>query len=167
MTKAGRAPVTTRQVKRCMSAHRPLPISCRGWNTTRRADLSAGGRDQCRCPVRTDPGRYRGAHPGIHDPLRDAIQTALTDAIPEEDDAPWILQVYVQDEPSLQGFQKEVANYAQPSAKIRPTPGTFSRCCRTILARSRARAVCLRIPPSPAPVGGARSGACGQRCTGG
>ncbi|MEW8523843.1 MAG: conjugative transfer ATPase [Candidatus Thiodiazotropha endolucinida] len=49
--------------------------------------------------------------------LRDAIQTALTDAIPEEDDSPWILQVYVQDEPSLQSFQKEVADYAQPSAR--------------------------------------------------
>ncbi len=49
--------------------------------------------------------------------LRDAIQTALTDAIPEEDDAPWVLQVYVQDEPSLKGFQKEIEAYAQPSAK--------------------------------------------------
>ncbi len=49
--------------------------------------------------------------------LRDAIQTALTDAIPEDDDSPWILQVYVQDEPSLQGFQKEVVGYAQPSAR--------------------------------------------------
>jgi conjugative transfer ATPase len=49
--------------------------------------------------------------------LRDAIQTALTDAIPEEDDSPWILQMYVQDEPSLQSFQKEVAAYAQPSAR--------------------------------------------------
>ena len=49
--------------------------------------------------------------------LRDAIQTALTDAIPEEDDAPWVLQVYVQDEPSLQSFQKEIEAYAQPSAK--------------------------------------------------
>ena len=49
--------------------------------------------------------------------LRDAIQTALTDAIPEEDDSPWILQVYVQDEPSLQSFQKDVAAYAQPSAQ--------------------------------------------------
>jgi len=49
--------------------------------------------------------------------LRDAIQVALTDAIPEEDDAPWVLQVYVQDEPSLQGFQKEIEAYAQPSAK--------------------------------------------------
>lgn len=52
--------------------------------------------------------------------LRDAIQTALTDAIPEEDDAPWILQVYVQDEPSLKEFQQEVAVYAQPGAKDSP-----------------------------------------------
>ncbi len=49
--------------------------------------------------------------------LRDAIQTALTDAIPEEDDSPWILQVYVQDEPSLQSFQNEVADYTQASAR--------------------------------------------------
>ncbi len=49
--------------------------------------------------------------------LRDAIQTALTDAIPEEDDAPWILQVYVQDEPSLEDFQQTLADYAQPNAR--------------------------------------------------
>jgi len=49
--------------------------------------------------------------------LRNAIQTALTDAIPEEDEAPWVLQVYVQDEPSLKGFQQEVSDYAQPAAK--------------------------------------------------
>ena len=55
--------------------------------------------------------------PQFMNQLRDAIQTALTDAIPEEDDAPWVLQVYVQDEPSLQGFQKEIEAYAQPSAK--------------------------------------------------
>ncbi|MFB3079773.1 MAG: TraC family protein, partial [Lysobacterales bacterium] len=49
--------------------------------------------------------------------LRDAIQSALTDAIPEEEGTPWVLQVYVQDEPSLQDFQKVIANYAQPSAR--------------------------------------------------
>ena len=48
--------------------------------------------------------------------LRDAIQTALTDAIPERDDSPWILQVYVQDTPSLKAFQREVADYARPEA---------------------------------------------------
>ena len=49
--------------------------------------------------------------------LRDAIQTALTEAIPEIDDAPWVLQVYVQDEPSLTRFQHEVTDYVQPGAR--------------------------------------------------
>lgn len=48
--------------------------------------------------------------------LRDAIQTALTDAIPEEDDAPWIVQVYVQDQPSLSALQRDLASYAQLGA---------------------------------------------------
>ena len=67
--------------------------------------------------------------------LRDAIQTALTDAIPEEDDAPWVLQVYVQDEPSLQGFQKEIADYPQPSAKQTP----FTRHFQAMLSQHLAR----------------------------
>ena len=49
--------------------------------------------------------------------LRDAVQSALTDAIPEEDECPWIVQVYVQDEPSLEGLKRDVANYAMPGAK--------------------------------------------------
>jgi len=48
--------------------------------------------------------------------LRDGIQTALTDAIPEREDSPWVLQVYVQDTPSLKAFQREVADYARPEA---------------------------------------------------
>jgi len=67
--------------------------------------------------------------------LRDAIQTALTDAIPEEDESPWILQVYVQDEPSLQGFQKEVANYAQPSARDTAYTQHFQQTMREHLAQ--------------------------------
>ena len=67
--------------------------------------------------------------------LRDAIQTALTDAIPEEDDAPWILQVYVQDEPSLNAFQQEVAAYAQPSAM----DSTFTRHYQETFAQHLAR----------------------------
>ena len=43
--------------------------------------------------------------------LRDAIQTALTEAIPEIDDAPWVLQVYVQDEPSLTRFRREEVGF--------------------------------------------------------
>lgn len=49
--------------------------------------------------------------------LRDAIQTALTEAIPERDDSPWILQVYVQDAPSLTAFTREVADYVHPDAR--------------------------------------------------
>ncbi|MCP4129131.1 MAG: conjugative transfer ATPase [Gammaproteobacteria bacterium] len=67
--------------------------------------------------------------------LRDAIQTALTDAIPEEDDSPWILQVYVQDEPSLQSFQKEVADYAQPSARDTAYTRHFQQTLSDHLAR--------------------------------
>ena len=40
--------------------------------------------------------------------LRDAIQTAINEALPELDEAPWILQVYVQDEPSLTGFARSL-----------------------------------------------------------
>ena len=67
--------------------------------------------------------------------LRDAIQTALSDAIPEEDEAPWILQVYVQDEPSLQAFQKAVTAYAQPGVQATP----FTRHFQATFAQHLAR----------------------------
>ena len=67
--------------------------------------------------------------------LRDAIQTALTEAIPELDDAPWVLQVYVQDEPSLTRFQREVAAYAQPIAR----DSTFTRHYQAVIAEHLAR----------------------------
>jgi len=49
--------------------------------------------------------------------LRDAVQTALTDAIPEADDAPWIVQVYVQDEPSLAAFARTLSTYPQDTVR--------------------------------------------------
>jgi len=77
------------------------------------------------------PAGTEARTPEFMNQLRDTIQIALTDAIPEEDEAPWILQVYVQDEPSLEDFQREVAAYAQPSAKdtafTRHFQETFSR----------------------------------------
>ena len=54
--------------------------------------------------------------------LRDAIQTALNDAIPEEEGSPWVLQVYVQDEPSLKRFAEELGKY--PDARLRQTAFT-------------------------------------------
>ncbi len=77
--------------------------------------------------------------------LRDAIQTALTDAIPEEDDSPWILQVYVQDEPSLQNFQKEVADYAQPNAHDTAYTHHFQQTMSDHIAQIRVLVVCLKI----------------------
>ena len=63
------------------------------------------------------PAGTEARTPAFMAQLRDAIQTALTDAIPEEGDAPWILQVYVQDDPSLGDFQQTFTDYAQPNAR--------------------------------------------------
>jgi conjugative transfer ATPase len=55
--------------------------------------------------------------PAFMTQLRDAIQTAINEAIPERDDAPWILQIYVQDEPKLTQFDALLASY--PPSKVR------------------------------------------------
>ena len=49
--------------------------------------------------------------------MRDAIQTAISDAIPERDDAPWIVQIYVQDEPNLRELAQDFAAYANEAAR--------------------------------------------------
>ncbi len=49
--------------------------------------------------------------------LRDAIQTALSEALPELDDAPWVLQLYVQDEPNLDSLVQSLRHY--PTGPIR------------------------------------------------
>ena len=54
--------------------------------------------------------------------LRDKIQAVLSSAIPEQDD-PWIVQLYVQDETRLDRLADDIANYASPNAKV----STFSR----------------------------------------
>ena len=81
------------------------------------------------------PAGTEARTPRFMQQLRDAVQTALTDAIPEEDDAPWILQVYVQDEPSLQAFAEEVGAYAQPGAR----DSAFTRSYRDTFSQHLAR----------------------------
>ena len=49
--------------------------------------------------------------------LRDAIQTAINEAIPERDDAPWVLQIYVQDEPRLTQLNALLASYPSPTVR--------------------------------------------------
>ncbi len=62
------------------------------------------------------PAGTEARTPGFMTELRDAIQMALTEAIPELDEAPWILQLYVQDEPSLAELMREVAVYLPEGA---------------------------------------------------
>ena len=56
--------------------------------------------------------------------LRDAVQTALTEALPEVDEGPWILQVYVQDEPSLGEFADHLGTY--PGEAVRKSDYTHA-----------------------------------------
>ena len=88
--------------------------------------------------------------------LRDAVQTALTEAIPELDDAPWILQVYVQDEPSLTRFQRGRRPMRSRAHATRPSPGTTRRPSPRIWRGSVGLAACSRMPRSPAPAGAVR-----------
>lgn len=62
--------------------------------------------------------------------LRDQLQNVLTDAIPEEDGAPWVLQFYVQDEPNLDGLRRQLADYVQPRAR----DSRFTRAYLDLLA---------------------------------
>ncbi|MEJ1472401.1 MAG: conjugative transfer ATPase [Candidatus Sedimenticola sp. (ex Thyasira tokunagai)] len=115
---AEKSPVTTRQVKQ-LYERPPSFTDLLPWmeyNPTSRTFLLEDG-ISVGALFELTPASTEARTPEFMTQLRDAIQTALTDAIPEEDDSPWILQVYIQDEPSLQNFQKEVADYAQPNAR--------------------------------------------------
>ncbi len=64
-----------------------------------------------------EPAGCEARTPAFMSELRDSIQTALCEAIPEADEAPWVLQVYVQDEPSLEPFARELARYPAPAIR--------------------------------------------------
>jgi len=67
--------------------------------------------------------------------LRDTIQSALNDAIPEEEGAPWVLQVYVQDEASLRQFAQTLNDYPEP--RLRHT--AFTRHQQAVMADHLSR----------------------------
>ena len=79
-----------------------------------------------------------GRTPGFMEMLRDGIQTAINEALPERDEAPWIMQIYVQDEASLDSFTDSLEQY--PSAEIRGSE--YTRQYQTIMA-SHLRAISL------------------------
>ena len=49
--------------------------------------------------------------------VRDALQIALVDALPEDSSAPWVLQLYLQDDPDLTGFKKQVEKYGEEAVR--------------------------------------------------
>jgi conjugative transfer ATPase len=65
--------------------------------------------------------------------LREAIQIALSDAIPERDEAPWVLQIYVQDEPDLGELANDISSYSETPA------GQFTRSYVDTMAAHLAR----------------------------
>ena len=85
-----------------------------------------------------DPVGTEARTPEFMVQLRDAVQTALTDAIPEEEHSPWVLQVYVQDEPSLQGFMQQVQDYSQPGAEGSAFRDSFNQSMAEHLTRISA-----------------------------
>ena len=130
------SPVTTRQVRR--QYERPPSFTdllpWMEYNPTSRTFLLEDG-ISVGALFELVPAGTEARTPDFMLQLRDAIQTALSDAIPEEDGAPWILQVFVQDEPSLQGLQQALANY--PEASIRTTP--YTRHFQQMLSEHLAR----------------------------
>jgi len=81
--------------------------------------------------------------------LRDAIQTALTDAIPEDEHTPWVLQVYVQDEPSLRPLQQAVDAYVQPGAR----DTAFTRHYQAAMKLAELRDLVVTLPTRAAMLG--------------
>ena len=49
--------------------------------------------------------------------LRDSVQVALTDAIPEHETSPWVIQFFVQDEHDFSALEQQLAVYGSPLAK--------------------------------------------------
>ena len=76
--------------------------------------------------------------------LRDAIQTAIAEAIPELDEAPWVLQFYVQDDPSLAELVEGIGRYAPGRYARASIPGTIWGCFARIASGSAAPRACSR-----------------------
>jgi conjugative transfer ATPase len=51
--------------------------------------------------------------------IREALQNALADGLPDNSASPWILQAYLQDEPGLGRFADQFSNYCQTTSNPR------------------------------------------------
>jgi conjugative transfer ATPase len=75
--------------------------------------------------------------PAFMTQLRDAIQTAINESVPELDHAPWVLQIFVQDEPRLDQFAAHLGDY--PKAAVRRS--AYTQDYQAVMARHLA-AIC-------------------------
>jgi conjugative transfer ATPase len=64
-----------------------------------------------------EPAGCEARPPAFLQEIRNRVQAALAGALPETAPDPWILQVYVQDEPSLATFARRLDGYARPEAR--------------------------------------------------
>ncbi len=64
-----------------------------------------------------EPAGCEARPPAFFEEIRARVQAALAGALPESDPDPWILQVYVQDEPSLAPFARRIDGYARLEAR--------------------------------------------------
>lgn len=67
--------------------------------------------------------------------VRDALQIALVDAIPEDEDHPWVLQMYLQDDYDLTPFMKSIATYGTSDASATPYASVYKELFEAHLHR--------------------------------
>lgn len=84
-----------------------------------------------------DPVGCEARTPAFMTQLRDAVQTAINEAIPEYDEAPWVLQCYVQDEPRLTQFNATLAAYPSPTIRV----SEYAQQFETVMAK-HLQAIC-------------------------
>ena len=72
---------------------------------------------------------------GFLEELRDSIQSVLTDSIPEDEEAPWIVQFFVQDDHDFGVLESKLVDYGSEEAKQTDYNKFFSQQCREHLRR--------------------------------
>nr|CBX79415.1 hypothetical protein EAIL5_0595 [Erwinia amylovora ATCC BAA-2158] len=69
------------------------------------------------------------------DEIRDVVENALQDSLPELDSHQWVVQFYCQDESDLSCYMDKVRGYVRPWAQepLVPRPGSANRrvTCKT------------------------------------
>ncbi|MGH8653135.1 MAG: TraC family protein, partial [Gammaproteobacteria bacterium] len=70
--------------------------------------------------------------------LAGQLQDLVTEAIPEEDPDPWVLQLFVQDEPSFRGFLRELRAQIDPRLAATPFSKHYLQTLETHLTRVTA-----------------------------